>query len=103
MCFLDRFWPHFGSQSAPRGGKALLPFLYIFRPWAPLGPKMAPRVSQGPPREHFAPILTKKPPILVTFLDVEDPKTTKNRAIMEAKTLKKSNCPAGEPRHRALV
>ena len=25
-------------------------------------------------REHFAPILTKKPPILATFLDVEGPK-----------------------------
>ncbi len=85
------------------GGGRRSPFSVLFSSLGSLGAKMAPRVPQGPPREHFAPILTKKPQIFVTFLDVEDPKANKNRAIMEAKTLKKSNWPAGEPRHRALV
>ena len=31
-------------------------------------------------REHFAPISTKKPPILVTFLDVEGPKNVLQKA-----------------------
>ena len=36
--------------------------------------------SRTPCREHFAPILTKKPPILDTFLDVEGPKNGLQKA-----------------------